>query len=274
MTFSEFIQKLYPYCGNGETQPQFLLTLLTNITNEQADPIFDKEDSDLRKIFSGTRNLPKKSASYFLTHLDKGKFDTYLYDLLSEDALTELCNEFESSIGNATKDDITTKLSDYFSSILKNIAYKGMELPSISRIEISNFEIERELSEIVKTLATSPLEQLKIELTYEPVNVDRKILSNGALKDDIRKYVIDYYLFVEGLFKDASKQNSAFFDMIAEQVKYHSDNFIEQNLPQEVVFDNMVNWLKAKVTYVSYTACRIIISFFVQNCEVFHAITE
>ena len=86
--------------------------------------------------------------------------------------------------------------------------------------------------------------------------------------------MIDYYLFVENLFKEASQQNSGFFDNIAEQVKYHSDNFIANNLPQEEVFDKMVDWLKAKVSGVGYTACRIIISFFVQNCEVFHAFTE
>lgn len=275
MTFNEFVQKLYTHCGNGDTQPNFLRVLLSNISSEQQDSLFDKDDNYLNKFFNGTRKFPQKSASYILTHLDKSRFDTYLYDLLADDARLELCNDFEPFVGNASKDDITTKISDLFVSILRAITTKSqLTVPAVSTVELSNFAIERELTEIVKTLAATPLEQLKIKLTYEPVNVDKKILSNDTLKDDIRKYVIDYYLFVESLFKEASQQNSGFFDNIAEQVKYHSDNFISNNLPQEEVFDKMVDWLKAKVSGVGYTACRIIISFFVQNCEVFHAITE
>lgn len=272
MTFNEFVQKLYTHCGNGDTRANFLRALLSNISSEQEDPIFEKDDNYLNKFFKGTRPLPQKSALYISTHLDKGKFDTYIYDLLTEDALTELCNEFEPFVGNASNDNITTKISDLFASILRAIIKKETAATSPSA-ELSNFTIEKELTEIVKVLVSTPLEQLKIELTYEPVNVDKKIRSNGALKDDIRKYVIDYYLFIESLFKEASQRNSGFFDNIAEQVKYHSDNFIANNLPQEEVFDKMVDWLKAKVSGVGYTACRIIISFFVQNCEVFHAFT-
>ena len=84
MTFNQFVQKLYTHCGNGNTQPNFLRELFCKITNAQEDPIFEKDDDYLRKFFSGTRNLPQKSASYLLTHLDKGKFDTYLYDLLAK----------------------------------------------------------------------------------------------------------------------------------------------------------------------------------------------
>ena len=36
----------------------------------------------------------------------------------AEDALTELCNDFEPFIGNASNENITTKLSELFTSIL------------------------------------------------------------------------------------------------------------------------------------------------------------
>ena len=124
LNFNEFAQKLYTRCGNGETQPNFLRELFFKISSEHDDSIFKIDDDYLRKIFSGKRKLPQKSASYLLTHLDKSKFDTYLYDLLAEDALIELCNDFEPIVGNSSTDDISTKIADLFTSILKEIVTK------------------------------------------------------------------------------------------------------------------------------------------------------
>ncbi len=276
MTFNQFVQKLYTHCGNGNTQPNFLRELFCKITNAQEDPIFDKDDDYLRKFFSGTRNLPQKSASYLLTHLDKGKFDTYLYDLLAEDALTELCNDFEPFIGNASNENITTKLSELFTSILKAIATKKeVATKSAFTIEIPNLVLERELTEIVKELASLPPEKRKINLSYDPYRVDKKILpENFSLIKEIKQDVVENYVFIEDLFKNASQTNASFFDQFASEVKYVCDNMISQPHSQEIVFYEMVKWLKDRVSCKSDIACRKIISFFVQNCEVFHAFTE
>lgn len=276
LTFGDLVQKLYTHCGNGVTQPNFIRTMLSKITSEQEDSIFEKDDTDLRKIFSGTRKLPKKSASYILTHLDKGKFDTYIYDLLSEDALTELCNEFEPFVGNASITDITAKISDLFVSILKSITAKTeMAETKVHTVELSNFVIERELTEIVKTLTSLPPSKRRINLTYEPYNVDKKILpANFSLMDEIKKDVVENYVFIEDLFKNASHTDTSFFDQFASEVKYVCDNMILQPHSQEEVFYAMVKWLKDRVSCKSDIACRKIISFFVQNCEVFHAFTE
>ena len=145
MNFNEFVQKLYTHCGNRKTQPDFLRELFSKISSEQDDPILEKDDDYLRKIFSGKRKLPQKSASYLLTHLDKGKFDTYLYDLLAEDALIELCNDFEPIVGNSSADDISTKIADLFKSILKEIVTKkDIAINKHATLELSNFALERE----------------------------------------------------------------------------------------------------------------------------------
>ncbi len=275
MKLSEFLKKLYSIGGNGKNQANFLLDLFTNITLEQSDPFFEKDDADLRKLYNGNRELSKKSATYILSHLDKENFANYLNDILTEDALIELCREFENDIGISTKENILDKLTDLIIKILKNRT-KKKDVPQLTATRnYSSFTIEDELTNIVKTLATLPPDKLEDLLTYQPFNVDKKILpENAVLKKDIKKDVVDYYRFVEDLFKEASSSNANFFDEIAEQVKKASDNYISQGLPQGVIFDNMVNWIQNKVSFASTTACRIIISFFVQNCEVFHEITE
>ncbi len=276
MNFNEFAQKLYTRCGNGETQSNFLRELFFKISSEHDDSIFKIDDDYLRKIFSGKRKLPQKSASYLLTHLDKSKFDTYIYDLLAEDALVELCNDFESIVGNSSAEDISTKIADLFKSILERIvAKKEISDNKTTTLELSSFALERELSEIVKDLASLRPEQRKINLSYEPYKVDNKILpGNFSLISEIKKDVVENYVYIEELFKNASQKNALFFDQIASEVKYVCDNLISQPHSQETVFYEMVKWLKSKVSHKSDIACRKIISFFVQNCEVFHAFTE
>ncbi len=276
MNFNEFVQKLYTHCGNGETQPNFLRELFSKISSEHDDPIFEKDDDYLRKFFSGKRKLPQKSASYLLTHLDKSKFDTYLYDLLAEDALIELCNDFEPIVGNSSTADISTKIADLFTSVLKEIVTKKEVIVNKpADLELSSFALERELTEIVKDLASLPPEQRKINLSYEPYKVNNKILpENFSLISEIKKDVVENYVYIEELFKNASQKNTAFFDQLASEVKYVCDNLISQPHSQEAVFYEMVTWLKSKVSCKSDIACRKIISFFVQNCEVFHAFTE
>ena len=276
LNFNEFAQKLYTRCGNGETQSNFLRELFFKISSEHDDSIFKIDDDYLRKIFSGKRKLPQKSASYLLTHLDKSKFETYIYDLLAEAALVELCNDFESIVGNSSAEDISTKIADLFKSILERIvAKKEISDNKTTTLELSSFALERELSEIVKDLASLRPEQRKINLSYEPYKVDNKILpGNFSLISEIKKDVVENYVYIEELFKNASQKNALFFDQIASEVKYVCDNLISQPHSQETVFYEMVKWLKSKVSHKSDIACRKIISFFVQNCEVFNAFTE
>ena len=40
------------------------------------------------------------------------------------------------------------------------------------------------------------------------------------------------------------------------------------------IFDQLVNWVMAKTCSTSREACEAIVSFFVQNCEVFREITK
>lgn len=275
MTFSEYVKTLYPFYGNGEKESNFVIRLLGSATTEQNDKIFDHKPEYVKRIYNGEKDISKTSASYILTHLDKEQFDCEFFNLLSDDALIELCKEFENELGNATKDDITQKLADLFAKILKNIASKNRtkELKINNNFE-ENMKIEQSLAQIVNNLSQMSQEDIDSLISYEPFNVDKKILpENALLKEDIKNKVVQYYLFIENLFKEASKNNSAFFDNLANAVKFTSDNYINQNIPQQLVVSNMTQWFKLKALSTDDLACQIMVAFFVQNCEVFHEIT-
>ncbi len=130
MTFSDYLKKLYPFYGNGEKESDFIIRLLCSATTAQDDGIFDYKPEYLKRIYNGEKNINKKGASYILTHLDKEKFDCEFFNLLSDDSLVELCNEFKSIFCNSTKDNITQNLADLFVDIMKSIANQTKSIKS------------------------------------------------------------------------------------------------------------------------------------------------
>lgn len=122
MTFSDYLKRLYPFYGNGEKESDFIIRLLGSATTIQDDKVFDYKPEYLKRIYNGEKNINKKGASYILTHLDKGKFDCEFFNLLSDDSLIELCNEFNDMFCNSTRDNITQNLTDLFVDIMKSIA--------------------------------------------------------------------------------------------------------------------------------------------------------
>lgn len=282
MKFCEFLQKLYPYCGNGETPAHFTLTLLEKLTDEHDDGIFDKEDSYYRWIYHGKsgkteRPLPKKSASYILTHLNKNDFDSYFYNLSSDSSLEELCLAFEQEIGISTVENITCKLYDLLVKILNDIINKGKTQPQkpVQQQYIDDFEVKNALEKIVDNLSAMQQDQIDALLAYEPFNVEKKIYPKyGILKKEVLSNVVSYYKYIENLFKEASNKNTGVFNKFAALIKHKSDRYIEQNYSQPEIFDFLTEWLGEFTTCKNKVACSIMVSFFIQNCEVFNEITE
>jgi len=285
LIFSEYLKMLYPFCcgssnddedGDRKSPAEFVVALLSAATTEQDDPIFDKTNDYLRRIYNGKKRISQKSASYVLTHLNKlGLEDTFLNAVPSEDARVELCGLFEPYIGNATIDDIAFKLANLFVSILKIIAQgkKGSCTPSSQNYD--NINLEMELSKIIKRLASLSQEELDVILRFEPSNIDKKILKNEVLlRKEIKNNVAQYYTCIEELLKQSATSNSLFIDRLLKSVQFASENYIEQISSQQQVFEAMVTWLKNKAISTNDIACRIMVSFFVQNCEVFREVTK
>ncbi len=271
MTLSEFAQKLFPYCNNGENKGEFFINLIEASVNETTNKFFTLSNDYYTRLFEG-RKFPTYAANYIISHIDKEKLDnTFLNETPSEDALIELCNIFEPYIGNATKDNVATKITTLFVNIMKNLSTQNKE---IEKMPIS-INMEQSLSQIVNNLSKLTPEKIDCILKYEPYNVKKKIEpQNSLLLNDIKNDVVNYYTHIENLFKEASKENSSFFDKLAKAIKFASDNYIAQGLTQQTIVNNMISWIKSRALSENETACRIMVAFFIQNCEVFHEITK
>ena len=261
MNLSEFLKILYSYCGNGDSPANFMILIFSKITDEQENDFFDKSNDELKRIFNGKKTIKKSSISYFLTHIDKDAFDSYLYNLLSDDSLMELCNKFEDYIGNSTKENISYKIADLFVGILQAQLSNNKTETKNTKFKNIYENIYEEINVLIRNIAQLSQEEITDILKYEAYNVDKKILhKNATLKNEIKTNVVDYYTYIEKLF--AEVENSQLFNNFANQVKKRCDEYLSDGLPQQVVFDSMCEWLKERTKSTSQTACRILIAFF------------
>lgn len=121
MTFSEFVNRLYPIIGGGENNAAFTKSMLASITTEEADEVLDKYKSDTYKsYFNGNRSIGR-FATRLAPYIEPEEFAAYIADLqdASRDAL---CKEFCDVLSDATPFTIEKDLSSLFADILRKEA--------------------------------------------------------------------------------------------------------------------------------------------------------
>ena len=122
---------------------------------------------------------------------------------------------------------------------------------SKARESIASEEIENELIAIIEKLSfVSDVELKTFELKYKGVKVVNKLEVNySLLRRKIESYVCTYYGFIKETMRNLVDENKLNFDLLAD-------------------------WVMSKNPLSSREACEILISFFVQDCEVFDEISE
>lgn len=134
--------------------------------------------------------------------------------------------------------------------------------------------LEDEIEIIVEKLTHLTADDLT-ELCYEPVSIAKKFeKSELPLQSRIQGYVYSYYPFIRETLRNMDGKNNFNLDILSGQIKscFKKMNSITQD--KSMIFSKMVEWIKNKTKAQSYEACEAIVSFFVQNCEVFYEITE
>ena len=113
-------------------------------------------------------------------------------------------------------------------------------------------------------------EDVRIELSLTPLKVSQKI-ADKALCEKVRNYVVQYFGFVQSEFAKLQDKERIPFEMIAVQVKHYFLQVERLLTTKEQMFDQVVTWVMEK-TGGNRSASEIVVSFFVQDCEVFREI--
>lgn len=168
-------------------------------------------------------------------------------------------------------DDHTTK--DEYLKIL-NIKKQLLSDNQI-RNDVALVEIEKELFIIIEKLFTVNDDELnELELKYNGVKLSNKIEDEySLLRRKIQYNVCSYFNFIKENLKNISDEKNKKFEMIACEVRTAYLKATQTTENKVVIFDCLVEWLNSKIIEATREACEIIISFFVQDCEVFNEIS-
>ncbi len=134
--------------------------------------------------------------------------------------------------------------------------------------------IEPELTTVVSKLCqltNNELSELE-KLNYHALCISEKI-ENVILGNEISRHVIDYYIFIRELFSIQEQNGGNYLEVIATNIKHAYYNCKQNQLDESQIFDELVKWLMQKV-HCERVPAQIIISFFVQNCDVYEKLSK
>ena len=90
----------------------------------------------------------------------------------------------------------------------------------------------------------------------------------------ILSYVCTYYGFIKETMRNLVDENKLNFDLLALKIRTAYMKASISSNDKVIIFNLLVDWVMSKNPLSSREACEILISFFVQDCEVFDEISE
>lgn len=133
------------------------------------------------------------------------------------------------------------------------------------------YHIEIEIRAVIEALYEQDFDGKGIELSFEPNAIDEKV-DESITRPTVRKIknnVSDYYSLIKSHFSDIDKGNPNFSQIVSLQIKSYYMKQQQLGIDKQAIFDNLVSWINVKTKPKSIDGAEILVSFFVQNCEVF-----
>ena len=130
--------------------------------------------------------------------------------------------------------------------------------------------------EIKKLLAIISTEEpiAVSSLTMNPVKAEKKISDKHLLRK-IRNNIVDgMYEMVNDAIEQMAAENKINVKKFRRTIKRMYEDADETSKSQSMIFNNLVEYLFDRAGKQHYEACEVLISYFVQSCEVFREIAE
>ncbi|WP_085523865.1 ABC-three component system protein [Tuberibacillus sp. Marseille-P3662] len=237
-----------------------LLSEVENMCPLCTKSLMYEKNGKTNKIFEAAHIFPLNPTSHEAQLLsDEEKLNE---DVNHVDNFIALCRDCHKKFDNPRTEEEYRKLVKIKKSLIKRTQ---------TRENYFNYGIETEIKEILMTLVEDEVESKSIPLSMNALRLEDK--ANKTLtvltKRRIRGEITDYYLYIQKQFRLLNKQYPNSFDMILSQVKTFYLKLRKTESSQEEIFNRMTEWLSKKTENSNINACSIIISFFIQNCEVF-----
>jgi len=183
---------------------------------------------------------------------------------VSSDNLIALCPSCFARLKQSISTEEIARLKQIKSKLTQNITESAI---------LSSEAVERGVERVLEKILITPDEEL-VPLNYQPVAVRQKIrTAYNPLYIRVKAYVTAYYNKVDQWLKQMDQEGKQHFRPFCNSVKINYLKLQNNDLTQPAIFEKLVDWIQNN-TNEDRMACEIVISYFVQKCEVFDAITE
>jgi len=181
---------------------------------------------------------------------------------LSETDDIILCVDCEREIRNLSEEDKLALLSDKH----------DLEILVKARDATSRHEIEKQIEQVLREVDLMDV-TADTQLKMEPIKVENKI-TEKRLKERVLFDVRQFYEGVNDTLDRLAGENKLNVDRFAKSIKRMYEDASESQISQSAIYNLLVETLFEKTGRKYREACEIIISYFVQRCEVFDEITK
>jgi len=184
-------------------------------------------------------------------------------EIESIDNLILLCKDCHK------KYDTFTTVDDYLAMYELKRKHKALYE---TKSELAKVEVEADLLKVLKDLESMDADEL-CELRMDPLPIKKK-LEVGVFRNKIIQLATQHYNYLRGQFQSMDARRAGRFNVVATQIKLAGLKAqSDEQSSREDIFNGLVNWLFSK-TCASRTACEVVIAYFIQDCEVFNALSE
>lgn len=153
---------------------------------------------------------------------------------------------------------------------VKNVLSKSILGDSV----IDDIKIEQGLATALERIKNLNVKELE-KATFDPEKIEDKIDTDKepALYLHNRNLVTSYYISVRNILRNYDKKGVLDYEELQEQMKGLYRKLKKRNMSQMEIFEHITNKVQATTKQETIT-CQIIVAYFVQNCEVFDAISK
>lgn len=136
-------------------------------------------------------------------------------------------------------------------------------------------DIEKGIEEILYSLSSMKCLPKKRRQRLKALTIDEMIPEEEfMLREKVTGYVLKYYRYIERLFIILEGGGKLRYKKVQNVVNdcFEALNQIEYSRSE--IFDQMVEWMMEHTGNQKREACEAVISFFIQNCEVFDELAQ
>ena len=140
------------------------------------------------------------------------------------------------------------------------------------RDAVSDNRLSGEIKELLTVISGSEPD-ISAVLAMTPLKVEKKITDRQLLRKVLNNVVDGMYEMVNEAIEQLAAENKLNVKSFRKSIKRMFEDADDTGVSQSDIFNGLVEHIYTRAGKRYYEACEILISYFVQSCEVFHEIT-